>query len=90
MYYSFVYICCYILNIIKIIVMTKQELGNKIKERRKVMSIQQSQLANYTGLSVVTLSQIETGKANPSFDTLNEIFHFLNLEILVVVKKTDK
>jgi transcriptional regulator with XRE-family HTH domain len=70
--------------------MTKQELGNKIKERRKVMSIQQSQLANYTGLSVVTLSQIETGKANPSFDTLNEIFHFLNLEILVVVKKTDK
>jgi transcriptional regulator with XRE-family HTH domain len=87
MYYSFVYICCYILNIIKIIVVTKQELGNKIKERRKVMSIPQSQLANYTGLSVVTLSQIESGKANPSFDTLNEIFHFLNLEILVVVKK---
>jgi len=50
------------------------------------MSMPQSQLADYTGLSVVTLSQIESGKANPSFETLSEIFHFLNLEILVVVK----
>jgi len=67
--------------------MTKKELGQKIKERRKIMSMPQNQLADYTGLSVVTLSQIEGGKANPSFETLNEIFHFLNLEILVVVKK---
>lgn len=67
--------------------MTKKEIGQKIKERRKTMSMSQNQLADYTGLSVVTLSQIESGKANPSFDTLNEIFHFLNLEILVVVKK---
>ena len=67
--------------------MTKEELGQKIKERRKIMSMPQNQLANYTGLSVVTLSQIESGKANPSFETLNEIFHFLNLEILVVVKR---
>ncbi len=67
--------------------MTKKEIGQKIKERRNTMSMTQSQLSNYTGLSVVTLSQIERGKANPSFDTLNEIFHFLNLEILVVVKK---
>ena len=67
--------------------MTKKEIGKKIKERRKIMSMPQSQLANYTGLSVVTLSQIESGKANPSFDTLNEIFHFLNLEIIVAVKK---
>ncbi len=66
--------------------MTKIEIGQKIKDRRKIMAMPQSQLANYTGLSVVTLSQIETGKANPSLDTLNEIFHFLNLEILVAVK----
>ena len=66
--------------------MTKQELGKKIKDRRKVMVIPQRQLANYTGLSVVTLSQIESGKANPSFDTLQEIFHYLNLELSVAVK----
>jgi transcriptional regulator with XRE-family HTH domain len=68
--------------------MTKKEIGIKIKERRKVMSIPQRQLADYSGLSVVTLSQIENGKANPSLDTLNEIFHYLNLEISIVVKNT--
>jgi len=67
--------------------MTKKELGQKIKDRRNTISMSQSQLADYTGLSVVTLSQIENGKSNPSFETLNEIFHFLNLEILVAVKK---
>jgi len=66
--------------------MTKNEIGQKIKQRRKIMAMPQTQLSNYTGLSVVTLSQIESGKANPSLDTLNEIFHFLNLEILIVVK----
>ena len=75
------------MNIIKVGSMTKKELGKKIKERRKTMSMSQKQLAGYAGLSVVTLSQIESGKANPSFETLTEIFHFLNLEILVVIKK---
>lgn len=67
--------------------MTIEELGQKIKDRRNILSISQRQLADYTGLSVVTLSQIESGKANPSFRTLNEIFHFLSLEILVIIKK---
>jgi transcriptional regulator with XRE-family HTH domain len=70
--------------------MTKAEIGQKIKDRRKIMSVSQSQLANYTGLSAVTLSQIERGKANPSLETLNEIFHYLNLEILLVVKKINE
>jgi len=66
--------------------MTKSELGKRIRDRRKTLSMPQNQLAEYTGLSVVTLSQIERGKANPSFETLNEIFHFLNLELLIGVK----
>ena len=67
--------------------MTKKELGIKIRGRRKIMSISQKQLADYTGLSVVTLSQIEGGKANPSFDTLNEILHYLNLEIKLELRQ---
>ncbi len=66
--------------------MTIVEIGQKIKERRKVMSISQQRLAEYTRLSIVTLSQIESGKANPSYETLNLIFHFLNLEITIQVK----
>ncbi len=68
--------------------MTKEEIGEKIKERRKVLSMPQNQLAEYTGLSIVTLSQIETGKANPSLETLENIFNFLNLELNVHVKNT--
>ena len=67
--------------------MTKKELGVKIRGRRKIMSISQKQLADYTGLSVVTLSQIEGGKANPSFDTLNEILHYLNIEIKLELRQ---
>ncbi len=67
--------------------MTIKEIGQKIKERRNTLSISQRQLADYTGLSSVTLSQIENGKANPSFETLNEIFHFLSLEILVEINR---
>jgi len=62
------------------------ELGEIIKQRRKALAMSQSQLAEYTGLSVVTLSQIENGKANPAFETLDEIFHFLNLEFTLKVK----
>ncbi|MCK4530158.1 MAG: helix-turn-helix transcriptional regulator [Candidatus Marinimicrobia bacterium] len=67
--------------------MTKKELGQTIKERRRTLAISQRVLADYTGLSVVTLSQIEGGKANPSFDTLNEILHYLNLEIKLELRQ---
>ncbi len=66
--------------------MSVKELGEIIKQRRKALAMSQSQLAEYTGLSVVTLSQIENGKANPAYGTLDEIFHFLSLEITVKVK----
>ena len=67
--------------------MTKKELGQIIKERRRTLAISQRELADYTGLSVVTLSQIEGGKANSSFDTLNEILHYLNLEIKLELRQ---
>ena len=46
--------------------MTTEQLGQKIKARRKTISMSQKQLADYTGLSVVTLSLLESGKANPT------------------------
>ncbi len=66
--------------------MTKKELGQKIKDRRNTIAMPQRQLADYAGISIVTVSQIERGKANPSFETINEIFHYLNLELIAKVK----
>ncbi len=67
--------------------MKKLELGQKIRERRKALAISQRELADYTGLSVVTLSLIESGKANPSFETLSEILYYLDLEIKLELRQ---
>ena len=65
--------------------MTKEELGQRIKDRRELMGMSQQRLSEYSGVSVVTISQIEGGKANPAFETLEAIFHFLSLEMKVEV-----
>jgi transcriptional regulator with XRE-family HTH domain len=67
--------------------MTKTELGQKIRERRKTLGISQRELADYTGLSIVILSLIENGKTNPSFETLSEILYYLNLKISLDIRK---
>ena len=67
--------------------MKKGDLGHLIKARRKVLGLSITTLAEYTGLSRTTISDIELGKTNPRLDVLNEIFRFLNLEMKVEVKK---
>lgn len=44
-------------------------------------------LADLTGMSRTTISQIESGVGNPTFQVLQNIFEYLNLEIKVKVKK---
>ena len=66
--------------------MTGIELGQTIRERRISLSLTQENLADYTDMSVVTVSLIERGKANPSFETMNELLSFLGLELIVKPK----
>jgi predicted transcriptional regulator len=65
-----------------------EELGKQIKHRRKVLGLTVRQLAELTGMSKTTISQIEMGIGNPTFEVLQNIFEYLNLEIKVVVKQT--
>lgn len=64
-----------------------EELGKRIKYRRKVLGLTIRELANLTGMSKTTISQIERGESNPTFQVLQNIFEYLNLEISVSVKK---
>jgi transcriptional regulator with XRE-family HTH domain len=64
-----------------------EELGNQIKHRRKVLGLTIVELAELTGMSKTTISQIETGNSNPTFEVLKNIFEYLNMEIKVEVKK---
>lgn len=64
-----------------------KELGIQIKNRRKVLGLTIRELANLTGVSKTSISQIERGVSNPTFEMLQNIFEYLNLEIKVEIKK---
>jgi transcriptional regulator with XRE-family HTH domain len=64
-----------------------EELGKLIKNRRKVLGLTIRELANLTGTSKTTISQTERGVRNPTFEILQNIFEYLNLEMKVEVKK---
>jgi transcriptional regulator with XRE-family HTH domain len=64
-----------------------EDLGKLIKHRRKVLGLTIRDLADLTGMSKTTISQIERGIGNPTFEVLKNILEFLNLEINVEVKK---
>lgn len=68
-------------------IMEIEELGKLIKHRRKVLGLTIRDLADLTGISKNTISQIERGVSNPTFEVLQDIFEYLNLEIKVEVKK---
>jgi len=61
-------------------------IGKNIKARRKMLKITQRTLAELAGVSINTLTKIERGEANPSFEVLEKILDTIGLEIKVVVK----
>jgi transcriptional regulator with XRE-family HTH domain len=67
--------------------MKTEELGKLIKRRRKVLGLTIRGLADLAGMSKTTISQIERGTGNPTFEVLQNIFEYLNLEINVEIKK---
>jgi len=65
-----------------------KDIGLLIKERRKMLGINQALLAELSEISVNTLVNLEKGKNNPSFEILSKITGILGMEIKLEVKKT--
>lgn len=61
-----------------------------IKERRFLLGLTQQDLADYAGLSLRIIKNIEVGKANPSVATLSKIAKVLGLELRLKVKEVVK
>jgi y4mF family transcriptional regulator len=59
----------------------------QIKERREMLKITQESLADVSGVGLRTIKQLEAGKANPTFRTLQEIADVLGLELVLQVKR---
>ncbi len=65
--------------------MNKEEIGRVIVERRDELRITQARLARVSGLSVHTLSNLETGEGNVTLDTLLKVAETLGYKVRVGV-----
>ena len=63
-----------------------EELISILKERREILNITQKDLAELSNVSLRTLKALESGKSNPTFDTLNSIVEVLGMEIKIEVR----
>ena len=61
-------------------------LIKKIKERRKVMKVTQKSLAELSGVGLRTLKQLESGRGNPTLETISKIADVLGMEICLKIK----
>ncbi len=68
-------------------IMTSEEIGNAVKERRKKLEINQQTLADLAGVAVNTIVAIERGEGNPQLATLLTILNTLGLQIDINIKQ---
>lgn len=62
----------------------KKKIGVNIKKYRKAAGLSQDALARKSGITPQTLSCIETGVNNPSFNVLIKIIHTLNIPMAYI------
>lgn len=70
-------------------IMTLQEIGKSIRERRKKLGISQQTLADLACVAVNTVVAIERGEGNPQLTTLQTILDTLGLRMNIDIKQLD-
>ena len=66
------------------------DIGTVIKRRRSLLGISQQDLADYSGVGISTVKDLERGVGNPSIKTLRKILDAVGLEMSLQVKTTIK
>ena len=66
--------------------MDKLNLGNQIRNRRKVLKIRQEDLAEISEVALRTVVSFERGEGNPSLETLLKLANVLGMELQLNVK----
>lgn len=62
------------------------DIADIIKKRRKMLSVTQEKLAEISNVGLLTVKRVESGKLNPTLNTLHAIFDCLGLELFVTIK----
>ena len=58
-----------------------------IKKRREMLQVTQETLAELSGVGLRTLKQFESGKGNPTLQTLQKLAHILGMEVCLRLKE---
>lgn len=66
--------------------MVFEELIQTVKERRKVLKVNQEEVALLSGVGLRTLKLFETGKGNITLKNLQKIADVLGLELNLTIK----
>lgn len=66
--------------------MHSTNLIKTIKARRGNLGVTQEMLADLSGVGLRTLKQFESGKGNPTLETLNKLGNSLGMELMFTVK----
>lgn len=61
------------------------EFGNIIKTRRKILSINQQDLSEISEVALHTISDIESGKGNPTLTVISKLCDVLGLDFSILV-----
>ena len=72
-----------------IVIMDAKEIGIIIKERRKLLGVNQQTFADLAGVGLNTLVAIERGEGNPQLNTLLTILDTLGLQMDINLKTLD-
>jgi transcriptional regulator with XRE-family HTH domain len=68
--------------------MNLNQLGNVIRENRLLKNLSQEQLSNQSDVAIKSIHSIELGKGNPSMKTLSKLLQILDLEFIIVSRKS--
>ena len=66
--------------------MDKKEFGSIIKDRRKILKINQEDLSEISEVALHTISDIESGKGNPTLQVIHRLCDVLGLKLSIKVK----
>jgi DNA-binding XRE family transcriptional regulator len=64
-----------------------ETLIHTLKARREMLQVTQETLAELSGVALRTVKQLESGKGNPTLQTLQKLTDVLGMEVCIQIKK---
>lgn len=71
------------------IVMNAERLAQAVKERRRQLGLKQSDLAELSSVAQHTLSNLESGRGNPTLQVMVQVLEALGLQLTLVVARSE-